>query len=229
MDNESEMIKHQMEETRSDLVEKLETLENQVVETVQGTTGAVSDTVENVKEAVEETVEKVKDTVQRTVEAVKDTFNVPLQVQRHPWIMMGGAVAAGFIVGRFFGRATPAGTSAGQPARPVRSHLAEAAPQAAPSRGDWFSGLTDTFGSEIGKLKSLAIGTLGGMLRETIAQAVPGQVGEKITGVIDHLTTKLGGEVLSSSALHDLSGSLGSRGQAPWEQTEAAAPGFRYG
>src|ERR1700681_3970542 len=90
MDNETEVIKHQMEETRTSLTDKLETLENQVVETVQETTTAVADTVENVKEAVQETV------------------NLRHQVERHPWPMLGLSVATGYLAGRLFNRAAGA-------------------------------------------------------------------------------------------------------------------------
>ena len=69
MDDEPEVIRQQMEETRSALTDKIERLEHQVVGTVQNTTRAVNDTVENVKEAVQETVSTVKDTVSGTVEA----------------------------------------------------------------------------------------------------------------------------------------------------------------
>jgi hypothetical protein len=206
MDNETEMIKHQMEETRSDLTDKLETLEQQVVETVQGTTHAVSDTVENVKE----TVEKVKDSVTSTMEAVKNAFNLKLQTERHPWVMMGGSVATGFLLARlqdrFFGRpvttddhyaalaSVPGPSSAGW----ERRH----APAAAPPQGGWLSILTSLFGPEISKLKASAIGGLLGVAREIVHKHLPGEVGHKIAGVFDQVTAKLGGEPLPSSALH---------------------------
>ena len=42
MDNESEVIRQQMDETRSALSDKVELLEQQVVETVHGATTAVA-------------------------------------------------------------------------------------------------------------------------------------------------------------------------------------------
>src|SRR5262245_55877302 len=98
-DEQPKVIRHQMEETRASLTEKLETLEHQVVGTVQGATSAVTETVENVKEAVAETVETVKGTVRETVETVKETFDLSRQVDRHPWLMVGGSVALGFLCG----------------------------------------------------------------------------------------------------------------------------------
>jgi len=110
MDNEPEVIKQQMDETRSALTEKIEQLEKQVTETVQDATSAVSETVDSVKQAVQETVDTVKDTVQGTVETVKetvhdtvetvkDTLDLPKQVKRRPWVMVAGATALGFLGG----------------------------------------------------------------------------------------------------------------------------------
>jgi ElaB/YqjD/DUF883 family membrane-anchored ribosome-binding protein len=98
MDNESEVIRQQMEETRTSLAEKLETLEQQVVGTVQGATTAVADTVESVKDAVQETVSTVQ-------ESVHDALDLSRHVERHPWAMVGGSVALGYLAGRLLGRA----------------------------------------------------------------------------------------------------------------------------
>ena len=100
MENEAELIRQQMTETRTALTEKLETLEEEVASKVKGTTETVAETVETVKEAVEGTVHTVKETVENTVETVKDTFDVNRQVERHPWMMFGGAVLLGFVGGR---------------------------------------------------------------------------------------------------------------------------------
>src|SRR5215831_16294588 len=103
MDDKTEVICHNIEETRSALSDKVEALEEQVVDTVQGTTSAVAETVDTVKEAVQDTVEQVKDTVQGTVEAVKETFDIGLQCERHPWLMFGGSVGLGFLAGKLLG------------------------------------------------------------------------------------------------------------------------------
>src|SRR5438132_737937 len=100
MDNESAVIRQQMDETRAALSEKLEMLENQVVGTVQEATTSVQETVETVKDAVEDTVHTVRESVRETVEAVKDTFDLQQQVQRHPWIMIAGATTLGFLSAR---------------------------------------------------------------------------------------------------------------------------------
>jgi len=129
-----------MEETRSDLTDKLAKLENQVggtvqaaTEVVQNTTEAVTGTVESVKETVEDVTEKfhetvagVTDSVQQAVESVKEsvdetvrsfaeTLNLKLQCERHPWLVFGGAVAVGCVGGMLLGgsrREVPSSTPA---------------------------------------------------------------------------------------------------------------------
>jgi ElaB/YqjD/DUF883 family membrane-anchored ribosome-binding protein len=212
MDNEAEMIEQQMKETREDLTKKLEKLEQQVVETVQSTTNAVSDTVESVKEVVEETVETVKGTVEETVDTVKKTFDLRLQVENHPWLMLGGSVAVGFVAGRLIEGLLPAPSApaARWDALPPPSsggvqtnggpsyrYVEETRPKpeaAEPAGGNWLGTLTEQFAPEIGKLKGLAIGTLLGLVRDMVKQALPEELGGKLSGMIDDVTEKVGGE-----------------------------------
>jgi len=100
MENETDVIRQQMLETRTALSEKLEALQEQVLSTVEGTTKSVTDTVQTVQEAVQDTVSTVSETVQGTVETVKDTFDISQHVQKHPWLMVGGAIALGYLGGR---------------------------------------------------------------------------------------------------------------------------------
>ncbi len=88
MDSEPEVTRADMDETRAALSEKLETLEHQVVDTVQGASNAVADTVESVKDAVHDTVVNVK-----------DALNLHLQVKRHPWGVLAGSIALGYLLG----------------------------------------------------------------------------------------------------------------------------------
>src|SRR5579859_1541072 len=88
MDNEPEITRADLDETRASLSEKLETLEQQVVHSVHGATNAVNETVESVKDAVHDTVAKVR-----------ETLDIPLQVKQRPWGMVGGSIALGFLGG----------------------------------------------------------------------------------------------------------------------------------
>src|SRR5262245_5136733 len=88
MAEEPDVIRQQIDETRSSLTEKLETLE-----------GQVRGTVREAKASVEDTIESVKASVQHSVASVKRTFDVRYQTERHPWAMVGGSVVAGFVIG----------------------------------------------------------------------------------------------------------------------------------
>ena len=89
----TDVMRQQIEETKSHLWEKLDTLESQVSEVVQSTTTAVSETVAS----VQETVSNVTETVQEGVQSVSNAFDLPLQVERHPWFAVGGSFVLGYL------------------------------------------------------------------------------------------------------------------------------------
>lgn len=99
-DSRSEEIKDQIAQTRSNLVNKLESLEEQVVEPAAA---AVAETVTMVKEAVGNTAEAV----QSTVKMVTQTFDLPEQVRKYPWRMIGAGIATGFLLAQFSKSAPP--------------------------------------------------------------------------------------------------------------------------
>jgi len=124
MDNSTEVIRQQMEETRNSLQDKLETLEEQVKHTVQEATETVTtvkETVASVRESVKESVDTVKDSVHDTVESVKESLSVERQFREHPWLMFAGAAAVGFLGGRLLSRLS-------EPARAERAAYHEPAP-----------------------------------------------------------------------------------------------------
>jgi uncharacterized protein YjbJ (UPF0337 family) len=104
-------------DTRASMAEKLEVLEGRVRETLKDTRSAVEGIVENVKGTVGDTVgtvketvdqarstvgslvENVKDTVGSTTTTVRQSFDVEYQVGQRPWLMFGGAVLAGYVIG----------------------------------------------------------------------------------------------------------------------------------
>jgi len=114
MDDQPEVIRQQMADTRSSLTDKIERLEQTVEHKVQSTTSAVTDTVESVKEAVEntvqsvtgtvrDTVDSVKGTVSTTVETVKEAFDVRRYFAEYPWAAFGAAVGVGIAGGVLLG------------------------------------------------------------------------------------------------------------------------------
>jgi ElaB/YqjD/DUF883 family membrane-anchored ribosome-binding protein len=225
VDNELEVIRHQMEEKRASLADKLEALETQVRETVQGATAEVSHIVEEVKSTVEtvtggvqETVETVKETltegVQETVETVKQTLNLNDHIRRNPWLAMGGAVAAGFAAGYFLGpsrsrrgtwdsqRREESPAEPAPPWSPPASRFAEppAAPSASESTfGPALSAIEEAGKEALGKVRELAVGALMGVLGQVAVNSLPPFLKEETSKLMNDLTTKLGGKVLDLS------------------------------
>jgi len=87
------LIRQQIEETKLQLTDKLESLEQQVSQTVQSAGDAVAATVE----AVQGTVESVTGAVEEAVHSVSEAFDLRQQIENHPFLVLGGAVAAGYI------------------------------------------------------------------------------------------------------------------------------------
>jgi len=223
MENE-DLIREQMEETRTSLSEKLETLESQVASTVQGATAnvantveAVKETVEAVKDSVEETVTSVKDTVEETITAVKDQFeeglgaikemfDIPGMVRSYPWAMFGGSVAVGFLLGNLLAKPAPRRAGFVSPARPPfpPDHVSGEDRFAAQSAPSMLSSLLTKFEPELNKLKGLALGKALAALKETVRQNVPENMADQLSEIIDNVTRKLGGNVLDvESALEE--------------------------
>jgi plasmid maintenance system antidote protein VapI len=85
-----------MEASAAPLADKLGTLEQEVKDTVQGATAAVAHTVETVKGAMQE-----------TATSLHHTFDLWRQVRRHPWLVLGGAMFAGYVVSTLIRRLPP--------------------------------------------------------------------------------------------------------------------------
>lgn len=198
-EQEPEIIRQQIDETRSSLTAKLEAIEEQVVGTVQNAKDSVQETIDTVKETVQETVNTVKETMQETVDTVKETFDVRLQVQRHPWPMVGGTFVAGLVAGALLGNAQKRRrfpvdrlASRGQPeTEPYREPPPPARNGTAAEPRE--PGMMDRFQTEIDQVKGLAIGFALSLVRDVIKENLP-QVREQVGEVIDRITTKLGGE-----------------------------------
>jgi hypothetical protein len=210
MAEHTEVIRKQMEDTRSNLADKLEALETQVGETVQSTTATVSETVETVSETVEavsETVEAVKETVenvtqtfQETMHSLGELFDLPRQTERHPWLIFGGSVALGCLAAQMLGKSEQAtaaghfpgtGVSAGSVAQANQG--LQATTQSTPPSSN---GTTSWFWDVLGRLRGVAVGSLMGMVRDVAARELPESLAQRVVEEVDRLTPKLGGEVL---------------------------------
>jgi len=199
MENETDLIRQQMLETRTALSEKLEALQEQVLSTVEGTTRTVTETVQTVQEAVQDTVSTVSDSVQGTVETVKDTFDISRQVDRHPWLMLGGAVAVGYLGGRLLGPAldhmthgtngmahlASNGQVPSQPSQPAR-----------PSRPGWLDALA---GPVLKQVQDMALGALTGLAADFVMEHAP----ENLRGKLSEMTNEVA-SALGTAPIHGL-------------------------
>lgn len=102
----TDVLRDQMEATKSQLSDKLESLELRVAGTVQSASTAVTATVEAVQDAVT---------------SVRNTFDLQRITGSHPWLVVGGAAAIGYLATKAFTSVEPADNS------PALTHPASAA------------------------------------------------------------------------------------------------------
>jgi hypothetical protein len=234
MDPKPDVIRRQIDETRESLTDKLETLEDQVKHTVASVTEAVEHTVDTVKSKVENTVEAVTSTARETVDTVKRSFDIPYQVQRHPYLLTGGAVLAGaalgYLVGRRRAEYRPRRASARfEPSAAYQPERAFHTPESAfhpggdgfsaarqESRPGIFSSLLEPLAGEFDKIKATAIGALLGMVRDAVKRAVPPSLHDRVEQIMNDITRRAGGEPVHGPVL-PAGGSPGAPAPGPSE------------
>jgi ElaB/YqjD/DUF883 family membrane-anchored ribosome-binding protein len=212
MDQEPDVIRQQIEETRGSLTEKLETVENLVKEKVSAVTAGVEQTFDTVKSKVEDTVQAVSSSVECTVNSVREAFDIPQQVRRHPYAMTGSALVLGATLGYLLApRRRPSGhhpfadrgpsyTPAAAPAAPAEEPRSFAEPPP-PAQPGIFAGLLQPFAAEFDKVKSTALGALLGMARDAALRSVPPSLVPKVEEIANDLTRRFGGDVLHGPVL----------------------------
>jgi len=194
MENEADLIRDEMAETRTALSEKLDKLQEQVVGTVEGTTRSVTETVAAVQEAVEGTVGSVKDTVQETVESVKSTFDLSEQMQKRPWLLLGGAVAVGFVGGRLLmGRdytALPPPSNGSSTPSPSRTAAAASAVAHTASRtAGWLEELAAPL---LKQAEEVALGVLAGVASDLIRSSAPEAMRGQLNEMVEKFASSVG-------------------------------------
>lgn len=100
--------------TRMALADKLELLEQRVEEKVQGTKMAAMDVITH-----------ARNTAMELVETTTQQFNPTVQAGRRPWLLVGGAVAIGFLAGWMDQRRRRSGV---YPYYPRAAHAADVMP-----------------------------------------------------------------------------------------------------
>jgi len=216
------VIRDEMEQTRANLADKLGALESQVRETVSTASETVSSTVEGVKEVVSnvsETVGSVTDTL-NVPKHIEQHPWVALGVA-----VAAGFVAAQMFGGsrqqaapaapqppkpepRPEPRAEPShekqssagGTSFGSLLPSLESLVPDVTSKAAamlPSMESLAPEIKHLGDTVVAGLGGLAVGGGMNVIRELVADAVPGSWKGEITKIVDDLTQQLGGKPLS--------------------------------
>jgi ElaB/YqjD/DUF883 family membrane-anchored ribosome-binding protein len=251
VDDELEVIRHQMEEKRASLADKLDLLENQVMETVQEATASVNkvvdtvtSTVGTVTENVQDTVKSVKDTltegVHETVETVKETLDIRQQVRNHPWGAFAGSVALGVVGGYLLGGSRAgggqrrAGTWGPSPSPPETSYTPSPTPSPArsfvpeePAGRQEPSPLQEAAATAMSSLRGLAIGALMGVIREVAANNLPAALKDEVAGMLNQMNTKLGGKDLGDLGIMEAFRALQEGNGHAAERPASNGPGFR--
>jgi hypothetical protein len=190
------MIRRDIEQTRSALTEKLETLEHEVRGTAQEARDAVTGTLNSVKG----TVDSVKGSVEGAVESVKQTFDVKRQVRRHPWPMMGASVLTGVVIGAYL--PSPASIRRRSGSVEPEPRRLEPEPRREFTRGEepaarkpsWLSNLLQRFQPELQKIEGLAIGAALNLVGESLKGTLPPSLEPQVQDVIQSITRKVTGQ-----------------------------------
>ena len=191
MENDTEVIRQQMADTRNALSEKAGAIEEMVTSAVKETAQAVTKTVETVTNTVENTV----NTVSESVESVKEAFNVSACVEKYPWGAMAGSVALGYTLGLLLSppkEGTSTGSSNGTWGAYASSPPASTGETASSSSGSFLS----SWAPIIEKVKGLAIGSAAGLLGEMAMNMVPDNLKSEVSRLIDDTTRNLGGTIV---------------------------------
>lgn len=216
MENE-DVILNQMEDTRTALTDKLETLESRVASSVEDATSNVAGTIEAVKETVEavkdsaleavatvketvaDTVTSAKEAVSDSVAALKSLVDVAGWVRTYPWPMMGLSAGIGFAFERLLVRSGEGRRVnwRGERLELPPDHVSGEAPIAeARNSRSWLMGLIGPLQPEINRLKGLAVGKVLGSVEQSVASALPADIAPQIHDILHGITRKLGGELL---------------------------------
>ena len=200
-------VEKMMEEVGG-IVEQVGGIVENVKATVDTTLVTVQQGVASTHASVEEIVGHVQGTIEETVATVKRTLDLPLQVEQHPWPMVGGALLAGYILGSWDGGRPSApgptperGTEAAMPGPPAASRASSARPQ--PQQGlvsGMLDQLQDEMRDEIASFQRVAVRAVMSTFREMFTQALATLAPHTASAV-----TKTGGQPGESPAQHPAS------------------------
>jgi hypothetical protein len=130
-----------------------------------------------IRQDIETTRSALDDKLDALETKARQTFDLKHQVSERPWMALGAAMAAGYVLGSMGGDSEPQRWH-GQPVTTTdyNQHAFSTPERHEPSGGDRFLA---QFDDEIEMLKSAAISTITTMLRDAIREYVP-QMGQQL-------------------------------------------------
>lgn len=156
--------------TRTGMGEKLEQLEARVQETVGEAKSTMFDVVGKVRDAGEEFLDRAETFVEHT----KQNFDPTFQIQQHPWMMIGGAIVAGYVLGVLESR--QASSLAAQKRLPYYAGSGESgrtsSGRAAGGRDPW-GGIVEQVHDEIDRTKGALLQVGRSLIRDLFQQILP--------------------------------------------------------
>lgn len=174
MDERTESIKQEVDETLEDMTHKMEQIEARVYGTAR------------------ETFESVKHSAQEKVKKVKQKLDIRRVTQQRPWTMFGISVAAGFVAGNLTGRERRRGEpEAWYEGEPEQLAMAEEvwaqeeperergfqrrgrARRQREGRGGFLATVKEQFGDEISAFTRAAVVSAGRSVRGFMEQNLP--------------------------------------------------------
>jgi len=149
-------------QTRTAIGEKLELLERRIEETVVGA-----------KSAAEELVDRVRDSADEFLDRTKETFDPSHQVATHPWLMLGGAVAAGYVLGLLEARLRHSAREGVYPYYPPEAEQAGTSVMPESSHGNVWEGISREVAREIEHTKEAVIEVGRSFVHDFFEQLIP--------------------------------------------------------
>src|SRR5579884_38927 len=153
-------------QTRNAISDKLELIERRIEEPVQGANLSAEELVDRARDAADELLGKTK-----------QSFDPTYQVHQHPWLMIGGAIAVGYVLGLLEARAVgPRRSGSGvYPYYPPGAESPGAMPAASSQSG--MTNIWDSVGrelsAEVDHAKEALIDVGRTFIRELFQQLVP--------------------------------------------------------
>jgi len=161
-----------------DIIKSTKEIVDKTIETAKGT-------IDPARATANSLIKSVKDTTISTAAMVEQSYNIQYQVaQRRPWLIFGGAVLVGYVVGSW--------TSQNEATQErLHNSIRTFKPRQRQSKRRQFE-------EEWNILKSVALSTLIGTLRTMIQRHTP-TLTPQIDNVIDRISAKLATELLEPS------------------------------